>query len=287
MRDCADTPINLAYWRFQADPTGIGASLGYAQAAYDDRRWREVRAPVDFETCHPALDTYEGAGWFRHRLTAPEAWSGRRIVLRLEGVNARAVVWVNGAEVGRCTDPFLPFEIEIQEALVPGDQNLIAVRVDNVRQQGEVPGMQRGWRNYGGLLREVTIRATDLCHLASVACVATPTETGGHLQVTATVQNDRPLDVEIALAAEVGDGTGQLLVTLPPVRRGLAAGASVASALTSDVPHALPWSPDQPNRYELRVTLLAGGEMVGSRTLKIGFRTIEARGPMLYLNGSP
>ena len=118
-------------WRFQPDPTGTGEQLGYPELDYDDRRWREVRLPVDFETCHPALDTYEGAGWFRRWVTVPEDWQERRVVLSFAGVNAHAKVWVNGYEIGSCEDPFLPFELELQDYLSWDGENLIAVKVED------------------------------------------------------------------------------------------------------------------------------------------------------------
>ncbi len=69
------TAIDLTgLWRFQPDPSGTGQLRGYTGVDYDDHRWREVWVPADFETCHPGLDTYEGAGWFRRWAATPREW---------------------------------------------------------------------------------------------------------------------------------------------------------------------------------------------------------------------
>jgi len=72
-------------WKFQPDPSGEGEPAGYFSPEYDDRLWRQARLPAVFEDCGPGLETYEGAGWFRRRLTVPAAWQGRRVVLRFQG----------------------------------------------------------------------------------------------------------------------------------------------------------------------------------------------------------
>ena len=52
-------------WRFQPDPGNEGERAGYARPRYDVRLWREARLPATFDRCHPGLEAYEGAAWFR------------------------------------------------------------------------------------------------------------------------------------------------------------------------------------------------------------------------------
>ena len=47
------------------------------------------------------------------------------------------------------------------------------------------------------------------------------------------------------------------------------------------------WSPQEPHLYTLQVALLADGQAMDERTVRVGFRTIEARGSRLLLNGEP
>ncbi|MCJ7550791.1 MAG: hypothetical protein MUQ30_14045, partial [Anaerolineae bacterium] len=277
----------LSLWRFSPDPTDVGEVLGYADTDYDDRRWREVQVPVDFETCLPSLDTYEGTGWFRCRVDTPKEWRGRRATLRFEGVNTRARVWVNGVEVGGADAPYLPFAFDIHSHLRFDQTDLIAVRVDNKRRPGAIPGMQWGWRNFGGILREVTLQFGDLCALRRVKMVATPVEAGGRLTVEVSLLNQREEDVVGLLVTTVVDRDGVVVATLPDTPVEVSAGMEATVSLAGPVLGALSWSPETPNLYTVRAVLRVDGRDVDARTSRVGFRTIEVSGGALLLNGEP
>jgi len=274
-------------WRFQPDPAGTGEARGYVTPAYDHRLWREVRVPADFESCHPALDTYEGAGWYRRWVTIPASWRGRRVVLGCEGMNAHATVWVNGIEVGRYGEPFLPFSFEVQDALAYGTESLIVVRVDNERRLGEVPGRQRGWRNYGGLLREVFLEATDPCYLGEIRTTAVPDAEGGMLTLSTVVANGRERGVQAQLQVAVRDGNGEVLARLESDRQLVAVGEHVEFALEGAVPGVRAWSPDDPALVNVEIALVVRDDVIDRRALRVGFRTVEAREGRLFLNEQP
>lgn len=280
-------------WRFQPDPSGTGLLQGYADVGYDEHRWREVWVPTDFETCHPGLDTYEGAGWFRRWVTIPTEWDDRRVVLRFEGINAYARVWVNEQEVGAWDFPFLPHAMDIHRALKPGEPALIAVCVDNERRPGDVPGTQRGWRNYGGILREVTLTATDRCYMHRVAVTAVPQLGGGYLDLQVLIHNTRttPDLCRISLVIDGAEADGSDRIEFVGTPTSLDVGASVTLTLTGDIPEVTPWSPDHPRLYTARLSLSVVRDscvdVIDTRELRIGFRTIEAREGQLLLNGTP
>lgn len=273
-------------WRFQPDAYGEGEKAGYPQPGCDVRRWREVRLPCAFDECGPGMAGYEGAGWFRRSFDAPAEWAGRRVAVRFEGVNNQARVWLNGALAGGSDDPFLPFELPIQELLRPGEEHVIVVRADNTRRAGEVPGLERGWRPYGGILREVRLVVTNLLRVAGLHVLAEPAPAGGSLRLDVRLENGRPADADVTVTAEVLLGN-EALARLSSAPISLAASGSADVRLEGAVPGALPWSPDDPRLHQVRVTLLAGGEPVDAVELPIGFRRIEVAGERLLLNGRP
>lgn len=274
-------------WRFQPDPSGEGETAGYFRADHDARRWREVRLPADFETCHPALDTYEGVGWFRRIVAIPESWRDKRVTLNFEGVNDHATVWVNGQCVGEHLDPFLPFAFAIQDVLDFGGANVIVVRVDNIRRPGEVPGLQRGWRTFGGILREVSLVATEKCYIDHIAAVAEPMAQGGMLSLDVTVKNAALADAMVELRAVVTDQAGRQLARLPAVPQPVSAGEETLFALAGRVFEALPWSPAAPHLYTVRVMLDVEGRAADAREFRVGFRRIEAHDGQVWLNNAP
>jgi len=272
-------------WRFQPDACDEGETVGYHDAGYDISRWREVAVPCSFASCGPGMESYEGAGWFRRSFTVPDAWRGRRVLARFEGVNYHARVWVNGDLAGDHEDGFLRFELPVHHLLRHGQDNVIVVRAGNTRRQGEVPGRERGWRPYGGILREVELIASDLLHLESVRLMADPVQAGGQLSLEACLANGRAEAAEATIAADIADSEGSVCLRLSAGPITLSPGAEALAHAEGFMPGARPWSPQNPALYTARISVYLGDELVDSLDVRFGFRRIEARDDKLLLNG--
>jgi beta-galactosidase/beta-glucuronidase len=272
-------------WRFLPDPYREGLKAGFAAAGYDDRRWREVRVPCGFEACGPGLETYEGAAWFRRAVDVPAEWQRRRVVLRFEGVNHHARVWVNGRAAGENGDAFLPFELPVADALRCGQSNTIAVLVDNERRPGEIPAGLVGWRSCGGILREVRLVATSAFRIADVTIAAEPAAGGGTFALRASVANDRPLPCPATLSADVADAGGKVLAGFTTIAADVPVGQAARLEMRGSVPGVQPWSPQHPHLYTARLTLGSSDGPADRLDVRFGFRRIETQGARLLLNG--
>ena len=67
---------------------------------------------------------------YRRRFSVPDSWAGRRILLHFGAVMRDTVVLINGAEVCRHENGYLPFSADVTDALRPG-VNELAVEVVN------------------------------------------------------------------------------------------------------------------------------------------------------------
>ena len=74
-----------------------------------------------------------GIGWYRMHLTAGPDWTGRRIILTLDGVMMRSTVFFNGTEVATNPYGYLGTIVDVTAHVRPGADNVIAVRADNAR----------------------------------------------------------------------------------------------------------------------------------------------------------
>ncbi len=274
-------------WRAQPDLAWEGEEAGYGRAEYDDRCWWEVWLPNTFDALSPALDAYEGAVWFRRRVDLPAEWRDRRIALCFQAVNYHARVWVNGHDVGAHEDGFLPFAFEVGELIRFGEPNVIVVRADNLRREGEVPGMQRGWRTFGGIPREVELVATDPLYVDRVSITATPTSGGGEAAVRVEIANGRPERVDAHLLARLVDADGNELASLRADPFALGPGQSSTILLDWQVSGVRTWSPTEPHLYTAEIDLCVGEETVDRRSVRMGFRSVEVRADQLLLNGEP
>jgi beta-glucuronidase len=274
-------------WRAQPDPGNEGHAAGWAKVDHDVRFWREVRLPNAFDALHPSLEGYEGPVWFRRSVVVPRGWRGKRAVLSFLGVNYHAEAWVNGVCVGGHADGFLPFTLDIQGQLRYGTENTIVVRVDNERRPGEVPGLERGWRTYGGILREVELLATDRLYLRNVALEARPSAAGGRLGIVGEMHNGRAGEEQVRLGVRVLDDDRRELTVWSTGPISIGPGETAQLSVEGAVGEAEPWSPAHPRLYWADVELYAGAAPVDRQSVRFGFREIEARGGKLRLNDEP
>lgn len=129
-------------WRFQLDPEGQGDSKSWYDPEFDDSDWREdVPIRVGWQRY---LDTpYHGVAWYRNSFAAPEFPEGDiRIELSFLGVDEEAWVWLNGEFVGSHEmGPEgwnIPFQLDVEEVIRPGEENHLAVKVRNSASDGGI-----------------------------------------------------------------------------------------------------------------------------------------------------
>src|SRR4029078_8809220 len=126
---------------------------------YDFDASPTLMVPGDWNSQEDKLFWYEGTGWYRTTLYAPQDTAGTRRFLHFGAANYQADVYLNGARLGRHVGGFTPFEFEVTGKLKPSGNSLV-VKVDNTRHADPVPTVNTDWWNYGGLTRDVTLVET-------------------------------------------------------------------------------------------------------------------------------
>lgn len=273
-------------WLFWPDKKDEGTRLGFWGDSFNADGWRRVAVPIAFDHCGLDLDRYSGIGWYRRTVHVPAEMKDRRVVLHFEGISYNAVVWVNGQKVGENHDAFLPFDLNVGGVLRYGQENVIVVRIDNLRQKFQFP-LFEGWFGQGGFLREASLVATDLVHLDRIETVARPEEAGGHLRWKATVRNEQQQPVSVTVRVSVTDSAAKPVGVLTSEPLELAPGKEGQSQVESRVPNVVPWSPDRPTLYLAQAELLVNGQVVDRLATRFGFRSVEAKNGQILLNGKP
>ena len=139
-----DAWVNLnGPWAFGHDPDDVGLEdRWFEQTGILDQ---EILVPFPFEApasglgepwpedgsaAHALTDpTYQGVSWYQRSFVAP-TWDAEGTHLVFGAVDWRATVWLNGVELGSHEGGWLPFELELTEALRPG-LNQLTVRVED------------------------------------------------------------------------------------------------------------------------------------------------------------
>ena len=131
-----------------------------------DELWETVSIPHTWNADDPFDDSESyrrGIGWYRKNISLSENLKNKKIYLHFEGANQVADVYVNGAFAGSHKGGYTAFTIDISKHSRFGEENLIAVKVDNSH-SNVIPPLSVGFGLYGGIYRDVWLVATDLVH---------------------------------------------------------------------------------------------------------------------------
>ena len=281
-------------WLMRMDPADAGlAQRLYAQTSTDG--WSATTVPSAWNAGDDSQPSFLGSvAWYRKDFRLPSRAGALAWIARFESVNFRATVWLNGRQLGTHVGGYLPFELDLSNVSRSGVNHLV-VRVDNRRTPadsngapGEIPQPPGGWWNYGGLLREVSIRAVDRVDIEDVQvqpqlpcprCSAT-------ILLGANARNLSRATQLVHLTGRFGGA---------PVDFGsqtIRAGASATFAGHLVVRHPKLWSPAHPTLYALRLAATAAqghkhATPAAGYTLRTGIRTLTVDGAgRLILNGT-
>lgn len=267
-----------------------------------DNRVRQEKARCDALTFDYDRTT---SAWYRQWLQVPADYAGKSVRLRFGAVATTCEVWLNGQHLGGHVGMFAPFELDATSALRPGQLNSLTVLASQTNYQGTgdpaevlgvavtvqitrdmLTGLPHGMYNRNlGIWQPVELVVTDPLYLREVQ--VTPSLTG--LDADVTFGGAQVTSVASQLAAVITDRkTGETLYRgTKPVTAGQAPQDHYRLQVADLKPKL--WSPEQPNLYNLELTLseAASGKVLDRLKIPVGFRTFEVRGNRLYLNGQP
>jgi beta-glucuronidase len=294
-------PISLSgEWRFSVDKDKTGEQQGWAEPTYDDSAWVTVTVPHTWNVM-PDYSNYDGLAWYRRAFTIPAESGNAHLRLRFEAVFYLARVWLNGQYLGEHEGGYTPFEFDISNIAKLGGGNVLAVQVDNRRAADRIPanlgpGWTYDWWNYGGIIRDVSLKITSKAYIARQQIVSVPHITGmdeadsASITATLTLHNTSGQALDGTLQANLlGDADGQPVLEAPvsaPVSIPSGGSADVRIAATLVSPKL--WHFDHPNLYRWSASLLAAdGRVLDTREVTIGIRSVELKDGRFYLNGEP
>ncbi|MGB2868502.1 MAG: glycoside hydrolase family 2 TIM barrel-domain containing protein [Bacteroidota bacterium] len=274
----------------------------------DKETWSELKVPSSLD--------FEGKVTFRRKFTMDESLLQSHVFrLVAFGINYECEVFVNDVFIGKHVGGYTTTEFDIpDEALQLGPENSIQIVVDNrLNGRSTLPLRKQvwGWRNYGGILRDVYILVTPrlwISELHALPTVSTDLKVGT-IRVSAVISNrgfqglkkdssdNRPVNVSYMVGLELVDKMSQAVVAQSlPVALSLERNKehNVETSLTMNEPRL--WSPETPELYFLRATIfsvegkqkLAIDEMdrlIGFSHVVVGAKSFEVNGVAATLKG--
>ena len=240
---------------------------------YDFDKSPTMQIPSDWNTKDERLFFYEGTVWFKRSFQAVPMEECRTL-LYFGAVNYDCRVWVNGQEVGHHVGGFTPFNFDISDLLKVGE-NTVIVKVDNKRHPEDVPTQIFDWWNYGGITRDVKLVKVTPVYLEDY-----------NVQLQKADAKAKMREISFSAKLNKAEAGHEVTLFIPELKleqklttdaEGKVSGTMKVSAKKLTL-----WSPENPKRYQVQVTL--DNSTVAD---EIGFRTIETRDKQILLNGQP
>jgi beta-galactosidase len=261
-------------WRFRLSATAGAHDDAFTAPGYDAGGWAEIAVPghwvlqgdgafgspaytnhrYPFPVDPPHVPTENPTGDHLRVFDLPDDWPAPAegdAVVRFDGVESCARVWLNGTVLGEFKGSRLPHEFAVGHLLKTAG-NVLAVRVHQWSAGSYLEDQDQWW--LPGIFRDVTL-------------LHRPAGAAGDFFVHASYDH------------VTGEGTLRLdsgvpgRVTVPGLGVGVATGESVTVPVE-------PWSAERPRLYD--GVLATPGERV---PLRIGFRTVALDDGLIKVNG--
>ncbi len=290
--------------------TGIGTYIdtptrskldlsGMWKYSTDDEKWNDVRVPSAYD--------FQGKVTFVRLFNVPSELIGNAaFTLVCYGINYSAEVYINGSFVGRHIGGSTSFSFQIPENVIQvGNENSIRVVVNNeLNAKNTLPLRQQiwGWRNYGGITRDIFILVTPRVWVGAVeirpvlaenllsAVISYKTQIeNNYSESRRSGQTDPDIlsSSHFGVFSEIVDRQSGDIVArsgIIPVQPAYRKTTTTEFSLSIQNPKL--WSPSAPDLYGVKLYITKDGVVIDEFDENIGIRRIIKEGDELVLNGS-
>ena len=217
---------------------------------------------------------------YRRTFTLPEGFDGKNILLHFGAVDWRCYVYVNGGLAGTHDGGSVPFFFDITSLLKPGAEQELQVAVwDPTTDGGQPHGKQTNspggiwYTPNSGIWQTVWLEPVSPTHILSYE----PIPDIDNSTISVKVKTSAPCDVTLT----VKDGDNIVAEQT----------GNADETFTLSIPSAKLWSPDEPNLYNLDITIKEQGNETDKVSGYFGMRKFS-RGmvdghPCVLLNNKP
>lgn len=198
----------------------------------------------------------------------PDAWQGKRILLRLDGAAHDAIVYCNGKEAAHHSCGYTSFTADLTDFVCFGDNNTVTVKLDT-RESLNIPpfGFVIDYLCYGGLYREAFLEVRNSSYIKNVRIENTGL---------------RDIAVKIQLFGSLND---KMLVTDILDSEGKSVATAEGTEFELNIPNGKLWSTQSPYLYTLRARIVDNDAVLDEKTYRFGLRSAKFENDGFYLNG--
>ncbi|MGD0768241.1 MAG: glycoside hydrolase family 2 TIM barrel-domain containing protein [Tepidisphaeraceae bacterium] len=262
----------------------------FARPDFNDAGWSTLPVPGNWEMEGFSRPTYGGpdstVGLYRRWIDVPPSFAGRRIIWHFDGVNNGAEIFINGARVGYHESGFTAFDIDVTDAIKPGQRNLLALRVAKTTPTAVLD--KGDFWDLGGINRETYLAAVPPTHVSDVTVVTDLDRDYRDAILNLAVQLTGSPNAAVKVTGSLFDFAGEPVPNVNfSLGTNLDAKGNATLHITAPVVSPKLWSAEKPNLYYVVLALDANGAAVEHVQERFGFRKIEIRNGVVLWNGVP
>ena len=121
---------------------------GWADIDFPNIGWKSMEAPGSWKAHGIAGN---GVVWFRQAIDLPKAWAGKKLTLRLGGIDKQDITYFNGVEVGRTGKDFetdfwnAKRQYAVPAKIAKAGKNVVAIRAYSFLMDGALGGRRNDY----------------------------------------------------------------------------------------------------------------------------------------------
>lgn len=280
-----------------------GMDFPFVQSDFDDSNWIRVNLPHDwaikgpfFEGENPEVGggmgrlPVNGVAWYRKKIDIQPTDSAKSIFLDFEGVMSYATVWVNGFLVGGWPYGYNSWRVDITQYVIPGNENQIAVRVDN-------PNNSSRWYPGAGIYRNVWLVKTNPIHISQWGTFITTknvSKLSASIDLDIAIENKTKTVSDVTVNTSVyelntDETTANRIADFPEVLFKVTPEINSREKVSIELKNPKLWGPppsQKPNLYLAVTTLSQNGKIMDRYKTTFGIRSLEFNPDKgLFVNG--
>jgi len=263
-------------WKFSLGDDSLASN-----EKYDDSQWRTLNLPHDwsieanFSADNPASPgggaLPGGTGWYRKTFVADQSFENKDIYIDFDGVYRNSRVWINGQYLGERPYGYISFRYDLTPYIKKGENNVIAVRVDNSKQPNS------RWYSGSGIFRNVWLVAVNPVHVDHWGTYVTTTDVStksAKIKIATRISNTTKENADIEVVTVLLDADGKVITkTSSPVAVASDNTADTNQELLVENPHL--WSIDHPYLYKIMTQVKQNGKIVDDYGTPTGIRSFS------------
>jgi beta-galactosidase len=252
---------------------------GAEKPSFTDSDWTDVVLPHDWSIEGPFEENQPsgprggyapgGIGWYRKRFVLPMDASNQNVFIQFDGIYMNSDVWINGHHLGNYVYGYTSFEYDLTPYLnKAGEENILAVRVDNSIQPGS------RWYSGSGIYRPVRLVITSPLYVPQWGTfVTTPQVSATHavVHIRTDVKNDSKLHKTGTILTRIRNANGEMVgEAMTPMEWKPSETQRCNQEVT--VTHPQLWSLESPYLYTVESVIMDGDHCSDVLKTTVGIR---------------